>query len=224
MKQLKLSDRLSTATHYVRDGAIVADIGTDHAYIPIFLTLEGRVKHAIASDINEGPILRARENILEYGLEGKITTRISNGLNGIEQYEPTDILICGMGGELIADIIDACEYVKKSNIRLILQPMTSIYELRSYLKNGFLTIDENIVYEDGKFYQIICVEYDGITRSYSDAELELGSMNIKKREPVFLENLKFLIEKKRKIMQGIKKGGGNTEKIEKNIKELEMLL
>ena len=133
MSDLKLSKRLSAAASFVRDGAVCADIGTDHAYIPISLVLDGKVKYAIASDINEGPILKARENIEKYGLADKITARIADGLNGIEEYKPNSIVICGMGGELIARIINDCAYVKQQGIQLILQPMTSIAELREYL-------------------------------------------------------------------------------------------
>lgn len=223
MKSLRLSKRLSTATNYVRDGALVADIGTDHAYIPIYLTLNSRVCGAVASDINEGPILRAKENIAEYSLEGKIVTCIANGLEGIEMYKPTDIVICGMGGELIAEIIDKCDYVKNNDIRLILQPMTSISELRTYLKSGFLINDESVVYEDGKYYQVICASYDGLEHEYTQIELELGKKNIEKREDIFFRLVDFTIEKKRKIMQGLKKGNCSTENIEKEIEELEEL-
>ncbi len=223
MKQIKLSKRLSTASQYVRGGAIVADVGTDHAYIPIYLTQQNKVKFAIASDINEGPISRARENISSLSLDDKITTYVANGLDGIEKYSPTDIVICGMGGELIAEIIDKCEYVKNKNINLILQPMTSILELRNYLKNGFDIIDEDMVFEDGKYYQIICATYDAQNHIFSNAELELGKVNIAKKTKTFNEYLEFLINKKRKIKNGLLKGGCDIVAIEKEIEELEKL-
>ena len=221
MKQLRLSKRLGTAASLVRDGAIVADIGTDHAYIPIYLVQLGKVTKAIASDINEGPIARARENISQCMLNDRIITCIANGLEGIEAYEPDDVLICGMGGELIAEIIEKSDYIKCDDKRLILQPMTCAYELRNYLKNGFKIIDEAVVYEDGKYYQIICACYDGEMHEYSYAELELGKINISKREEVFLNMVDFYIKKKKKIRDGILKGGCDATKIEKEIKELE---
>ena len=134
---IKLSKRLSTVASFVRNGVIVADVGTDHAYLPIYLVQSKKAKKAIATDINEGPLSRARENILQNGLENEILTYISNGLNGIESNFPDDIMICGMGGELIAEILDKSNYVKNSNVNLILQPMTSVKELREYLQNGF---------------------------------------------------------------------------------------
>lgn len=223
MKQLKLSERLRTAAHYVRSGAVVADVGTDHGYIPIYLIKQGIARLAVASDINEGPISRARENISFFELDDKIITYVANGLDGIEKHAPTDILICGMGGELIAEIIEKSNYAKKAGINLILQPMTSAFELRSYLKNGFKIIDESLVFEDGKFYQIICATYDGEVRSYNDEELELGEVNIKKKTPVFKAFLDFMIAKKTKIKLGLALGGCDTSNIEKEIERMEKL-
>jgi len=220
----KISKRLCTAASYVRDGAVVADVGTDHAYLPIYLALENKITRAIASDINEGPISKARENIHKYGLDGVIETCVANGLDGIEKYEPTDIVICGMGGELIAQIIDRSLYIKKQGIRLVLQPMTSIRELREYLQNGFSTIAENIVKEDDKLYQIISVEYDGIVREYSNAELELGIKNIENGGEMFDMLLLSLITKKQKKLNGLKLGGYDTKETEKEINELKGLL
>ena len=223
MKEIKLSERLRTAASYVRSGAFVADIGTDHAYLPIYLVLGGVASKALASDINEGPILKARENISKYGLDNKISTQIANGLDGVEAFAPSDIVICGMGGELIARIIDASPYVKNAGVRLILQPMTCVYELREYLQNGFCIIDESIVCEDGKIYQIICAEYDGKTHTYTKAELELGKRNIEKRAVGYSELLFSTIAKKQKKLAGLRTGGCETAEIEKEIEELERL-
>ncbi|MBQ7411335.1 MAG: SAM-dependent methyltransferase [Clostridia bacterium] len=224
MRQLKLSKRLGTAAQFVRDGAVVADVGTDHAYIPIYLVQSGKTARAIATDINEGPLARANDNIASYGLEDKIITYIANGLDGIEAYAPDDVIICGMGGELIADIIDKSNYVRSSDKNLILQPMTTALELREYLKNGFEITDEAVVYEDGKYYQIICACYDGQAHEYSKIELELGKINIKKREAVFLKMLDFCIAKKKKIRDGLLKGDCDTAEIEKEIEEMEKLI
>ena len=223
MKELKISKRLSTAASFVRDGAVIADVGTDHAYIPIFLTQNGKVSRAIATDINEGPILRAKDNISAFGYQEKIEAYIADGLDGIETKGPSDIFICGMGGELIAEIIDKCDYVKNKNISLILQPMTSILELRTYLKNGFLIYDEEVVFEDGKYYQIICARYDGKKHSYNEIELELGKINIKKRTDTFLSMLDFFISKKKKIRQGLEKGSQDTAEISSLIERMEAL-
>lgn len=223
MREIKLSNRLRTAASYVRSGAFVADIGTDHAYLPIYLVTSGTAKRALASDINEGPILKARENISRYGLNDRISTQIAAGLDGIEKIAPTDIVICGMGGELIARILDASSYVKKEGIRLVLQPMTCAMKLREYLQNGYSIVDESIVCEDGKIYQIICAEYDGKEHTYSKIELELGQINIMKKSSGYKELLFSTIAKKEKKLNGLRIGGQDTTDIEEEFKELERL-
>ena len=220
----KISKRLCTAASYVRNGAVVADIGTDHAYLPIYLALDNKIKRAVASDINEGPISKARENIHKYGLDDIINICVANGLDGIDKYEPTDIVICGMGGELITQIIENSSYCKKQGVRLVLQPMTTVRELREYLQNGFSIIAESIVFEDEKLYQIICVEYDGIKREYTNAELELGVKNIENDGEMFKKLLLATISKKEKRLNGLKTGGYNTNDIEKEINELKKLI
>ncbi len=221
---LKISKRLCTVAQYVRNGAIVADIGTDHAYLPIYLALEGKIARAVASDINEGPLNKARENIKNQSLENVIDTYLTNGLVGIEKFAPTDIVICGMGGELISKIIDASKYVRNKSIRMILQPMTMVRELREYLSYEFSTIAENIVFEDGKLYQIICVEYDGIKHSLTNAELELGPKNIENGGEMLGKLLFSTIAKKQKKLDGQRLGGQDTTEIEAELKELQALL
>lgn len=223
MSEFKISKRLCTAASYVRDGAVVADIGTDHAYLPIYLALNGKIKSAYASDINVGPIMRANENIEKYGLEGMITTEVVGGLDNIERVAPTDIVICGMGGELIVKILDSSPYIRQKNVRLILQPMTHIKEVREYLSNGFSTIAENIVYEDEKLYQILCLQYDGAFHPLTDIEKELGKINIKNKGGEFMLLLNSTIAKKQKRLKGLKLGGYDTSEVEEEIKELEKL-
>lgn len=223
MSEIKLSKRLCTAASFVRSGAFVADIGTDHAYLPIYLVQNGHAKGALASDVNEGPIAKAKENISRLGLTNIIHTQIANGLEGIEKYPVDDIFICGMGGELIARIIDSSKYVKNPRIRLILQPMTSVYELREYLSKGFNIVNEEVVIEDGKIYQIMVAEYDGLSHTYTKEELELGRLNIEKKSDGYRELLFSTIAKKAKRLSGLRLGGYDTEEIENEIKELEKL-
>ena len=220
---IKISKRLCTVADYVRNGAVVADIGTDHAYLPIYLAQSNKIQRAVASDINVGPLDRARINIEKNGLNNVIDTYLTNGLNGIEKFEPTDILICGMGGELIAKIIDESSYVKNNGVRLILQPMTMIKELREYLSNGFFTFAENVVFEDNKLYQIICVEYDGKEHNLSNAELELGRKNIEGNSEEYKLLLFSTIAKKQKKIDGLRLGGQDTSCAEKELEELLML-
>ena len=179
MKEIpKLTPRLAAAASFCRQGAFVADIGTDHAYLPISLCLSGRARGAIASDINAGPVERAEENIKNYGLDGKIEVRRADGLDGIEQFAPDDIMILGMGGELIARIISDAPWTKNKSINLCLQPMTHPEYLRGFLlENGYEIIDEAIA-EEEKIYQIILARFSGEKQSLAPEELLLGRINI----------------------------------------------
>ena len=176
----KLDRRLSCAASFIREGAVVADVGTDHAYLPIALCLAGRVKGGVVTDINKGPIERARANIKAHGLEARLAAMLTDGLCGAEKYSPTDITVLGMGGELIAGIISRAEWTKDKRVRLCLQPMTHAEILRRYLsENGYSVVDEALVKED-KIYQIIVAEYSGEREEYSLAELYFGKFNIER--------------------------------------------
>lgn len=176
----RLDRRLACAADFVREGATVADVGTDHAYLPIALCLSGRAVGGVVTDINKGPIERASANIRAHALQHKLTAILTDGLCGAEKYSPTDITVLGMGGELIAGIISRAEWTKNKNIRLCLQPMTHAEILRKYLAdNGYAIVDEALVKED-KIYQIIVAEYSGEREEYSLAELYFGKFNIER--------------------------------------------
>ena len=163
MKNIKLSKRLLAAAELCRQGSFIADVGTDHAYLPIYLANKGKIRGGVVSDINKGPIERATKNIGEWGLRNKLTPILCDGLTEIAEYDPEDIFILGMGGELIAEIIDKAEFVRKRGVRMILQPMTHSEILRKYLlDNGFEIVDEKLVKEE-KIYRIILAEYTGVT-------------------------------------------------------------
>ena len=192
MTSSKLSERLLAAAGFVRPSSFAADIGSDHAYLPIYLCNLGKIRGAVATDINEGPVARALINVSSNHLNKKISVLRTNGLCGVDAYAPDDIMICGMGGELIINIISAAEWVKNSKIRLILQPMTHADKLRRYLwDSGFAIVGEKIVKED-KIYQIICAEHTGETTEYSEIEAIFGKISIKQRTDVFEEYLSYV--------------------------------
>ncbi len=175
----KISKRLEAAASFAQRGVRIADIGTDHAYLPIYLYTSGIISGGVASDINEGPTDRARANVRGWGAQGAISVLRTDGLSGIEEYSPDNIFILGMGGELIVKILDDAPWVKNGK-RLVLQPMTHPEILREYLyKNGFDIIDERIV-EDDKLYQIICAEYSGNIYTPTESELYFGKLNIER--------------------------------------------
>ena len=182
MDKYKIDDlRLEVAASFGRLGARVADIGTDHASLPIYLVGNSIAPCALACDINEGPLRAAKLNIASAGLSDRISTRLTDGLSGIEDYAPEDIYILGMGGELISKIVLASELSKKSGVRLILQPMTHAHDLRSDLyANGYHIIDETLIKDRDRVYQIIAAEYDGTVTSATEVELWLGKKNIER--------------------------------------------
>lgn len=157
-----LGDRLRAAAEFVRRGAVFADIGTDHAYLPIFLLSEGIVSYAVCSDVNGGPLENAKATAEEHGVRENIEFRLADGAIGLEDIPLTDVAICGMGGELIASIIDASERLKSSGVRLILQPMSRQEHLLSYLnRGGFEIVDYAFATESEKSYIILAAEYKG---------------------------------------------------------------
>ena len=220
MTKNKLSKRLLAAAEECREGSFIADVGTDHALLPVYLAREGKIRGAVASDINKGPIERAKLNIGEAGLSDKIQTVLCNGLTGIEKYKPDDIFILGMGGELIAWIIGQADFLKSKGKRLILGPMTHPEILRkSLLSGGFHIVKEKLVHED-KLYQIIVAEFLGRSLYYTDAELLLGKLNIEQKHPL----LPMLIEKNERVLRDIIKGknmaGESAEKEERLLAEI----
>lgn len=209
--EIRLKPRLAAAAHYVRKGSVCADVGTDHCYLPIYLIKSEIACRVIATDINIGPLKKAKESLEFCGVDERIVLRLADGLNGIENDKPDDILICGMGGELIRDIIDACEYTKHTGVNLILQPMTKSSALRKYLaENGYNIIDETLV-EDDKIYEVIFCSYDGIKRKYTDFEYELGVLNIFKREEIFTKFLYRHLEIAKYRLEGKKSANLNVD-------------
>lgn len=176
MNPTKLDGRLSLCAEFVRMGSRLADIGTDHGYLPIALLSRGVVPFALACDINPLPLRSAQENIALCGLSDRIQTRLCDGLSGIGADEVDDIVIAGMGGELIAQILSDCEWIRDPEIRLILQPMTRYEKLiRRLYENGFAITAQKACKADGKLYTVLCASYSGVReecdplRSYTGA-------------------------------------------------------
>ena len=214
---LKISKRLCTVAQYVRDGAVVADIGTDHAYLPIYLMGLNLISKAVAADINKGPLDKAKENIDKYGYADSISTVLSDGLKKVSPDLVDDIAIFGMGGELIVKIIDEAPWLKDTNKRLILQPMTHPEKLREYLfKNGYKIIGESLSLDRGKIYQTICAEFDGKIYTPDLLALYFGEYTLLDKSPLLLE-LMCNTQKKleRKIIGKIE--GGEDVSFEKQL-------
>lgn len=184
-----MTPRLLAASKFVKPGSRVADIGTDHAYIPIWLVKNGISTHAIAMDINEGPILRARENICKFGLESQIETRLSDGLDSLKSGEADTVVIAGMGGILINRILENAKRLYPTIRHYILQPMTAIEETRKYLeKNGFYIEDECLAKEDDKIYNILSVVRGDMEIS-KEIHYYIGEKLIENRDALLLQYL-----------------------------------
>ena len=201
--QKRLEPRLFSAVSYVRSGAAVADIGTNHAYLPIYLLREGIASRALACDIGAGPISCARENISAAGLSDRIATLQTDGLHGVERFSPDHILIFGMGGELIVKILSEAPWVCDPAIRLILQPMSRAEVLRNYLwEIGFRIVGETLSREDGRIYQTICAEWKGEKEPFAPIDCLVGKRESLASSPLSIAFLKQKIRIARQIIAG----------------------
>lgn len=179
MRVFSLDKRLELCASFVRDGVKIADIGTDHAYLPIWLMLNGKIESALACDINEGPLKSGRADVVRYNLADKIALRLSDGLKNVEECEADDIIIAGMGGELIARIIADCNWAKNEEKRFILQPMTKCEVLINYLyENGFEILKQKACECDKKHYTVMLVQYKGECKTPEESFLYTGKLDV----------------------------------------------
>ena len=203
---MKLSKRLQTIADFVKKGAVVADIGTDHAHIPIYLIKNNIISKAYACDINAGPLEKAKENINYYGIKN-IELRLSNGLEKLKTDEADTVIIAGMGGELIIDILDRGQGFFDKKNTFILSPHTKIEEVRNYLlRKGLKILKEDMCIDEGKFYTVMEAVYMGKTFSYTKGELLFGKYLIDNKNPVLFEYLK---KEKQKYLSIISTDGIN---------------
>ena len=193
----ELSKRLRAVASMVTPGMRLADVGTDHAYIPICLMQEGIIPSAIAMDINKGPLERADAHIRENGLGDRIETRLSDGLVQLKSKEADTMIAAGMGGGLVIHILDEDMEKTRSFKELILQPQSELAKVRTYLEEqAFRIVAEDMVEEDGKYYpmmKVIPAETDGLYEDHVSAspeELEYGRILLESAHPVLEEYLK----------------------------------
>ena len=182
-----ISKRLELVASFVPQGAILLDVGSDHAYLPIELVESGRIKGAIAGEVVEGPYQSAVKNVEAYGLEEKIQVRLANGLAAFEETDQVSVItIAGMGGRLIATILEEGLDKLSGVERLILQPNNREDDLRLWLQeHGFQIVAESILEEAGKFYEILVVEAGQMKLSASD--VRFGPFLSKEVSPVFIK-------------------------------------
>ena len=209
-------------------GARLADIGSDHAYLPIALCLENKIESALASDINEGPVAAAVANITKNGLGDRIMAVRADGLDKTWDFAPDCITILGMGGELIVSILDKAEWVRNEGITLVLQPMTHPEILAKYLAaRGFGIVDEIIVRDgmrDDRIYRIISAKFDGIYRRLTEGEALVGRINVERGDEITAAYIKKNIRVLETRITGKTSVGADAESEKALVRELKGFL
>jgi len=216
---MELSPRLKKIAHLVPDGTkTLADIGTDHAYLPSYCILNDICQSSFAMDVNEGPLKRAEETIKKYDLKDKITLRLSDGIEKLQKGEADVIVIAGMGGLLIRKILEDHREVLSEDTTLILQPMIAQRELREYLfSEGFCIEDEYVVSEGNKHYNIFVVKM-GKT-DFDDRDIIIGR-NLSKNSPdCFISYAGYKIRVLTNILNGMEKSNSemDTDEVKKEL-------
>lgn len=192
---MELSKRLLAVAGLVTEGASVADIGTDHGYVPIYLVRRGIAEKVIALDINKGPLSRAKAHIAACGLAEQIEVRLSDGLLKVCPGEVDVVIAAGMGGGLAIQILEEGKAVVSSLKYCILQPQSEIGRVRRYLdENGFRIVEEEMVEEGGKFYPMMKAVYAEPGEEYEEYEYQYGKRLLERRHPILRE---FLLREQR---------------------------
>ncbi|MGI8383323.1 tRNA (adenine(22)-N(1))-methyltransferase [Robertmurraya sp. P23] len=217
----KLSKRLSTVANFIPEGAKLADIGSDHAYLPCHVVRAGKVPYAIAGEVVEGPFQSARKQVEMEGLTNQIDVRKGNGLEVIGAGEVECITIAGMGGALIASILEEGKEKLKGVNRLVLQPNISAISIRLWLlENGWSLINEAILEEDGKIYEILVAERGDPKSVYSENienQLLFGPFLSKEKNEAFSHKWTAEWNNWERILNQMSQSSQTAEKIEKKM-------
>ena len=205
-----MSNRLQLIASFVKNGIGVADVGTDHGYIPVMLVKRGYKGNIIATDINEGPLNKAKQSLIEADCEEAVELILCNGLDGCESEKIDTIIVAGMGGDTITGILDRAEWCAREDIKLILQPVTKPEILRYWLvNNDFRITNEAQAEENGTVYQIICA-VPGRDCRYKDSELFIGRYDLIKGSTYYEQMLDKHIIRFSSAAEGLK----STDRVE----------
>lgn len=211
-----LSPRLAAVADYIPPGEVLADVGTDHAYLPAALLQAGRIPRAIAGDILPGPLEAARATVAEAGLQDRIDLRMGNGLQILQPGEAATASICGMGGPLIAEILAAgpLEGIR----RLALQPMAGEERLREWLVgSGWRIVDEQLVEDGGRIYVVMAAERGAM--ALNEAETALGPHLLRKGGPLLVRYAGLLLRRGREAREGA--GRSSRPEVQERVQELD---
>lgn len=218
---MKLTDRLAAAVSLIPQGAVIADIGTDHAYIPVAVCESGQCPSAIAADIVPGPLAAAVAHVRGAGLTDRIDCRLGDGLTCVEAGEVDGAVICGMGGPLMVRILQTSYEVWQSLKFVVLQPQSDAGSLRRYLyEHGWHIEDERLVIDDGRLYELMRA-VPGKAEALPDWLYDIGPVNWQRRDSLLGRKIDILMETKGHILEGLKKSRKDVhERIEKIESEL----
>lgn len=201
---MEISNRLKCVEQLIDKCNILADIGTDHAYLPIHLIKNDMCKKVIASDINVGPVNKAKRNIKAEGMQNYIECRLGGGLSVLKPDEAQIIVIAGMGGNLISDIITDGIEILKTTEAFILQPVQNPEVLRKFLyESGFDIIDEELCEEENKFYEVIKAKYDDKPKKLNDIDYEISTILFNKKHKLLKKYICNKLKKYGKILCNI---------------------
>lgn len=234
MRPVALSERLRTVAGMVTVGNAVCDVGCDHGFVPIYLVQQGISPKVIAMDLREGPLCAAREHVAAYGLEGQIVTRLSDGLHNYEKNEADTLICAGMGGGLMMRILAEDREKTDSFRELILQPQSEVEKFRRFLReSGYRILDEEMVEEDGKFYQAIRAAGAGNGECGKEARMDeklcklqdrYGPVLLQKKTPVFFEFLEREAAVYEEILVRLRGQGLSDEKRKARFAQVEEML
>ncbi len=218
-KSVVLDERLSLIASFAEPCDMLADIGSDHAYLPVYLLTQGIVKHAVITDINEGPLNNGKKTAAAYGVTDRCEFLRGDGLSPLRGKKTDIITICGMGGELMRRMIQNDIDIVKSVSCLILQPQSDIVPLLSFLlKEGFSVADEAMVRQKHLFYHCykVCRDGKSIYESFDRLSLEFSENLIKKQDSVMKEFLAYKLKIEKDILQRLR-GNNSLGKIDETL-------
>ncbi|MFS0575246.1 tRNA (adenine(22)-N(1))-methyltransferase TrmK [Sporosarcina sp. 179-K 3D1 HS] len=198
-----LSDRLASVASFVPTGTVVADIGSDHAYLPCYLVKSNKVSRAIAGEVVKGPYESAVRNVQREGLAESITVRMANGLDAVHEEDGVDVItIAGMGGPLIVSILENGKGKLASVSRIITQPNINAKVIREWaVSNGWFIVDEAILKEDGKIYEVLVLERGHA--AYDELELLVGPFLLDRKTDVFMEKWTREVQEWERVLQSL---------------------
>ena len=211
-----LKGRLKLIADKVPKCGVFADIGTDHAYLPIYLIKNNICTHAIASDVKPGPIRVANRNIMSHRLESKVETRMGSGLDTLKLGEADTIVIAGMGGTLLAQLLDEGKDKAQRAKNLVLQPMNDLDIVRKWLyNNGFKIYDEQMVDEGEKIYTVICAAFEKANHeAREEFYYHVGEWLIEKKDPLLNKYCKMKIRQLERVLKQLESMENNTSQVE----------